>query len=104
MPRPLPLPSRPLSVFQANTARNSTSHELALEFAFDSLIDVIFIQEPYIFPDRTRRIIKRHPAYETFIPQDDWTARPRAITYVRKGKGLRIAQLRPFTTRDIVYL
>jgi hypothetical protein len=104
MPRPLLLPSRPLSVFQANTARNSTSHELALEFAFDSLIDVIFIQEPYIFSDRTRRITKRHPAYETFIPQDDWTARPRAITYVRKGSGLRIAQLRPFTTRDIVYL
>jgi len=53
MPRLLLLPSQPLSVFQANTARNSTSHELALEFAFDSLIDVIFIQEPYIFSDRT---------------------------------------------------
>jgi hypothetical protein len=104
MPRPLRTPSRPLSVLQVNTARGSTSHELALEFAFNSLIDVVFIQEPYIFSDRSRRITKKHSAYEAFIPQDDWTARPRVITYVRKGNGLQISQLRPFPTRDIVYL
>jgi hypothetical protein len=104
MPRPLRTPSGPLSVLQINTGRGSASHELALTLAYDSLIDIIFIQEPYIFPDRLRRITKRHSAYETFIPQDDWTTRPRAVTYVRKGCGLRVSQLRPFPTRDIVYL
>src|SRR2546429_993752 len=104
MPNRQRSPYGPLTVLQINVGRGAISHELALTFAYDSHIDIIFIQEPYIFTDRSRRITKRHPAYEAFTPLDNWSYRPRAITYVRKGRGLCISQLRPVHTRDIVLL
>ena len=104
MPSPYRRPARPLTILQVNVGRGATPHEIALSLANDSFIDIILIQEPYIFTDRTRRISKSHPAYESFTPLDNWITRPRVISYVRKGAGLRIAQLRPVTTRDIIFL
>jgi len=43
-------------------------------------------------------------AYKAFTPLDDWSHQPWAITYVCKGQGLCITQLRPTHTRDIVFL
>lgn len=97
-------PARPLTILQVNVGRGATPHEIALSLANDSLIDIVLIQEPYIFADRTRRISKSHPTYESFTPSDNWTARPRVISYVRKGAGLQIAQLRPAITRDVILL
>lgn len=104
MSRPHKRPARPLTILQVNVGRGATPHEIALSLANDSSIDIILLQEPYIFTDRSRRISKAHPAYESFTPSDDWTIRPRVISYVRKGAGLQIAQLRPATTRDIIFL
>ena len=42
--------------------------------------------------------------YESFTPLDDWTTRPRVMSYVRKGAGLQADQLRPTTTRDLIFL
>src|SRR5271157_3668821 len=42
--------------------------------------------------------------YKSFTPLDDWTTRPRVMSYVRKGAGLQAAQLRPITTRDFIFL
>ena len=97
-------PVKPLSILQVNVGRGATPHELALSLANDSLTDVILIQEPYIFTDRSRKITKFHPMYETFTPLDDWTIRLRVMFYVRKGLGIHIDQLRPVLTRDIILL
>ena len=97
-------PRKPLSILQVNVGRGATPHEIALTIANDSLIDIILIQEPYVFTDHSRKITKLHPMYETFSPSDDWTARPRTMSYVRKGTGICTAQLRPTPSRDLVFL
>ena len=84
-----PYSAKPLTILQANVGRAATSHEIALSLAANSLIDIILIQEPYIFTDLSQRITKSHPLYESFIPIDDWEIRPRAISYVCKGAGLQ---------------
>jgi Endonuclease-reverse transcriptase len=97
-------PAKPLTVLQINVGRGATPHEIALSLANDSLIDIILIQEPYIFTDLKRKITKFHPMYESFTPLDDWETRPRVMSYVRKGAGLNTAQLRPCTSRDLIFL
>lgn len=104
MPRNHSRPAKPLTVLQANVGRGATAHEIALALAHHSKIDIILIQEPYIFSDRTRNITKFHPLYESFSPADDWESRPRTMSYVRKGAGLKISQLRPCPSRDLVFL
>jgi ribonuclease HI/endonuclease/exonuclease/phosphatase (EEP) superfamily protein YafD len=104
MSRPRNRPVRPLKILQANVGRGATPHELALSLANDFSIDILLIQEPYIFTDRTRRISKSHPMYESFAPLDDWATRPRVISYIRKGSGLRSTQLRPYISRDLLFL
>ncbi|KAJ8063439.1 hypothetical protein OCU04_008657 [Sclerotinia nivalis] len=90
--------SKPLTILQANVAKGASSHELALSLANDSCIDIVLIQEPYIFSDISRRITKSHPAYETFTPLDNWETRPRVMTYTRKEAGIRASQLWPIVT------
>src|SRR5271165_4041252 len=97
-------PYGPLTVLQINVGRRAISHKLALTLAHNSYIDILFIQELYIFADHSKQITKRHLAYKAFTPLDNWTIRPRAIIYVRKGRGLCISQLQPALTRDIVFL
>ena len=77
--------ARPITILSLKVGKESTNHELALNEAHLSLIDIILIQEPYISNDRPRRITKKHPNYEVFSPIHDWNSiRPRVITYVRK--------------------
>lgn len=68
---------------------------------------MLLIQEPYIFHDLPRQITRRHPAFDCFIPTDDWAHKPRVITFVRKGTGLKPEQLRPINTiaaRDLLFI
>ncbi len=60
-----------LIVLQINVGRGATLHEIVLLLANDSSIDIILIQEPYVFTDRTRRITKHYPIYETFTLLDN---------------------------------
>jgi hypothetical protein len=69
----------------------------------------LLVQELYIYHDRERRITKRYPSYECFTPTDDWSSRPRVLTYLRKGVGLQVEQARPLplnniATRDLLFL
>src|SRR5271166_6659420 len=104
MPKPRNGLAKPLTILQANVRRGATPHEIVLSLANSSFIDIILIQEPYIFSDRSRKISKAHPMYESFTPLDDWTTRPRVMSYVRRGSGLHANQLRPVTTRDLIFL
>lgn len=95
---------KPLSILQINVGRGATAHEIALALGNESLIDIILIQEPYIFIERTRKITKFHPMYEAFSPSDDWETRPRVMSYARKGVGLNTTQLRPCSSGDLLLL
>lgn len=91
----------PLKLLQINVGKGGTNHESALTRAFEEKIDILLIQEPYLFSDLQRRITKRHPSYECFSPTDDWSIRPRVLTYLRKGVGLQAEQLRPLSSNNI---
>src|ERR1700759_2685740 len=88
-------PSKPLTLLQVNVGKNDTSHEIALDHAHTDKVDILLIQEPYIYKELPRRITKWHPSYECFTPTDDWTSgKPRVLTYVRKRAGLQTSQVR----------
>lgn len=91
---------------QANVGRKTSAHETALNLAYEGHIDIILIQEPSI-RSHERRLTRTHPAYETFAPIDDWVEnRPRVMTYICKGTGLRGEQCRPVPTpsSDLLFL
>ncbi|CCU79231.1 reverse transcriptase, putative [Blumeria hordei DH14] len=79
----------PLRLLQINVCRGPSSHELALTFANEERFDIVLIQESYIYTDRQRQITKFNFNYECFTPTDDWSSRPRVLTYIRKGAGLQ---------------
>lgn len=93
-----------LKIFQANTARGQTNHDLALALAHAESADIILIQEPWTFPQKEKRMTKQHPDYIVFCPVDSWEARPRVMTYVRKGRNLQPSQIRPSKTKDICWI
>jgi hypothetical protein len=63
--------AKPLTIMQANVGKGATPHEIALSLANSSFVDIILIQEPYIFSDRTRKISKAYLMYKSFTPLDD---------------------------------
>jgi hypothetical protein len=63
--------AKPLIVLQINVGRGVTPHEIALSLANNSLIDIILIQEPYIFTDYRWKITKFHPMYKSFTLLND---------------------------------
>src|SRR5271167_3459724 len=104
MPKPRNSLAKPLTILQANIGRGATSHKIVLSLANSSFIDIILIQEPYIFLDYSRKISKAHPMYKSFTPLDDWTTRLWVMSYVRRGSGLHTNQLQPVTTQDLIFL
>src|SRR5271166_6039222 len=89
---------KPLTILQANVRRGATLHEIALSLASSSFVDIILIQEPYIFSDCTRKISKAYLMYKSFTPLDNWTTRLHVMLYVRKDARLYADQLCPITT------
>lgn len=97
--------NRPITILSLDVGRGASAHEIALNQAFQSLVDVILIQEPYIFRDLSRRITKRHRSYETFCPHVDWsTHRPRVVSYVRKELSSHAEQIYIGLSRDLLLL
>lgn len=91
---------------QANVARRPFAHETALNLAYAAQVDIILIQEPSIRSEE-RRLARFHPGYEISSPVDDWVKdRPRVLTYLRRGTGLRGVQLRPLPnpSTDLLFL
>jgi hypothetical protein len=60
-----------LAILQLNVGRAAAAHEITLSQAYSNNIDVILIQEPYIYKDLTHKITKKHPSYECFSPTDN---------------------------------
>src|SRR5699024_8912162 len=48
----------------------------------ESDIDLVLIQEPWIYVDLTLRRTRRHAKYMPVLPSGNWTERPRVCTYI----------------------
>ena len=92
-----------LQILQLNVGRNWEAHETALQLAFENNCHAILIQEPWVLSDRSRRLSKHHPSFHQLAPIEDWSARPRVLTYIQKHPHLK-AELVPFgpPSRDIL--
>ncbi|KAF6515471.1 hypothetical protein HZS61_005377 [Fusarium oxysporum f. sp. conglutinans] len=98
---------KPLRIFQANVGKIAPAHDCALALADSERYDIVLLQEPWTAHTKTRTLTKTHPAYDTFTPVDMWNSndtRPRVMTYVRRDPRLLADQIRPFQTRDILWL
>ncbi|CVL09150.1 uncharacterized protein FMAN_15430 [Fusarium mangiferae] len=98
---------KPLKVFQANVGKIPPAHDCALALADSERYDIVLLQEPWTTHTKTRCLTKTHPAYDTFTPVEVWDSnetRPRVMTYVRRDPRLLADQIRPFQTRDILWL
>jgi hypothetical protein len=93
-----------LRVLQANVDRSPTAHDIALNYAFEADFQLVLLQEPWIGTDLTRRQTKTHPAFRTLIPLDNWIARPRVLTYLRRDTGYRVLQPTCGLSRDLLQL
>ena len=87
----------------SHVGRNWEAHETALQLAFENNCHAMLIQEPWIFTDCSRRISKHHPSFHQLVPIEDWSGRPRVLTYVMKHPHLK-AELVPFgpPSKDIL--
>jgi hypothetical protein len=63
--------SESLAILQLNVGRAAAAHEITLSQAYSNNMDIILVQEPYIYKDLTRKITKKHPSYEWFSPTDN---------------------------------
>ncbi|KAF4334266.1 reverse transcriptase domain protein, partial [Fusarium beomiforme] len=98
---------KPLRIFQANVGKIPPAHDCALALADSERYDIVLLQEPWTSRTESRLLTKTHPAYDTFTPVDMWGSndtRPRVMTYVRRDSRLIADQIRPFQTRDILWL
>ena len=86
------------------------SHTTILHTAATEKMDVVCIQEPWTYPGSKTQ---SHPGYDCYAPIDSWDSedpdqreaeRPRVMTYVRKGAGLKTQQRRPIHSRDMLWL
>lgn len=84
-----------IKILSINVGRSSSSHEIALQVASNKHVDILLIQEPYIFRDLSRKITRTHPSFDCFAPTDVWSSRPRVLTYSNKNNGLILTQSRP---------
>ncbi|KAJ3455314.1 hypothetical protein MRS44_013914 [Fusarium solani] len=102
-----PYHPQPLRIFQANVGKIPPAHDCALALADSERYDVVLLQEPWTAFTSSQCITKTHPAYDTFAPVDTWNSndtRPRVMTYVRRDPRLLADQIRPFQTRDTLWL
>ena len=98
---------KPLRIFQANVGKIPPAHDCALALADSERYDIVLLQEPWTAHTDSRSLTKTHPAYDTFTPVEMWDnndTRPRVMTYVRRDPKLLADQIRPFQTRDILWL
>lgn len=97
--------AKDIQIGWVNVGKGSPSHIAALEIAYDEGIDVLCVQEPFTYVGTrtsTHPGYAHHPPVEAWDDPAEWEAqRPRVMTYIRKGAGLRITHLQPMQNRDL---
>lgn len=89
-----------IKILSVNVGRSSTAQLIALQNALDARIDFLLIQEPHISSDTGRRITCKHPSFECYSPVDDWSIRPRVITYAKRNTNIIHYQERPISSTE----
>ncbi len=84
-------PFNQLLVFQHNTARCSPTQQTLLNLANQARIDIILVQEPWIFErnDPVSYSTIQLTNYFTILPASQ--TRPRTATYIRKSSGVQFS-------------
>ena len=83
-----PKRKRFIRIIQANVGRGSDAHSIGLQIANENDIDILLVQEPWIFRDLESRRSISHPNFMIFSPLTEWHTYLRVLTYVRKARGL----------------
>ena len=88
----------PLKIVQANTNRGIQATESVLDYAVQKAVDILLIQEPWIFRDkdtgyRDCRSIN-HPSFTALLPPHDDQTRPRVLVYTSRHLKLQINPIR----------
>jgi hypothetical protein len=88
----------PLRIVHANTNRDIQAMESLLEYAVQKKVDILLIQEPWIFRDRETaykdcRSIN-HPSFPALLPSHDDETRPRTLVYTSRLLQLQINPIR----------
>lgn len=93
-----------LRIFQANVGCGQTNHNLVLALARPNNADIILLQETWLLKGPEKHITKKHPNFENFNSTYCWDTRPSVLIYARKGRDLRLEQLRPAYTAEISWI
>jgi hypothetical protein len=105
-------PSKPrdLRVGWANVGKSQPCHITILHLGHTEKLDILCIQEPWT---STGTRTQNHPGYDCYAPVDTWETddivawearRPRVMTYIRKGAGIRTQQRRSVQSRDLLWV
>jgi hypothetical protein len=87
----------PLRIIQANVNRGIQATESLLDYAIQKEIDLILIQELWIFKDKSigykdcRSI--NHSSFTALLPPHDDTTRPRSLVYTSRHLKLQVNPL-----------
>lgn len=85
-----------LRILSVNVGRSLSAQQIALSTAFQTNAYILLVQEPYVFKEISRRITCKHPSFECFTPINNWSTRPRVLTYSRISNTLSFVQERPY--------
>jgi hypothetical protein len=88
----------PLRLIQANTNRGIQATESLLEYAVQKRVDILLVQEPWIFRDKETgykdcRSIN-HPSFAALLPPHNDETRPRTLVYTSRLLQLQINPIR----------
>jgi exonuclease III len=74
----------PTKILQVNLNRSQQATESALQLALELKVDLLLVQEPWIFQESTTTRSINHPAFFQILPNfGEW--RPRTLAYISKG-------------------
>ena len=84
-------------IIQANTNRGIQATESLLEYAVESEIDILLIQEPWVFRNKTTeykdcRSIS-HPSFIALLSPHNNKTRPRTLVYTSRLLQLQITPM-----------
>jgi len=87
----------PLRIIQANTNRGIQATESLLEYAVEKKVDILLIQEPWIFRNKTTQYKDccsiNHPSFMALLPPHDNQTRPRTLVYTSRLLQLQITPI-----------
>ncbi|POS88315.1 hypothetical protein EPUL_000617, partial [Erysiphe pulchra] len=68
----------------SNMGRGHVSHNLELHLAHENNIDILLVQEPWIFDDLTAKKSLSHPSFQSFSPLSTWDTRLEFLPILEK--------------------